>query len=237
MGAEIDKNFEDNLLGVSLCGGTVLSRPDIFFSKYSDSDVEVKTNMEFIGPNMGMKVDGEYGPGFGGWKADNLNTKGLDGDRHKGKWKGGGPWGRFMPKRDMLNLSGMLNVLDGVVDTPGRILIMTSNHPEKLDAALIRPGRVDKKLLLSYMHGDDAIEMLEHYFQLSLNDEQKDRVHHAIEGDSTGRPKLNLSPAQIEQIAAEHDEIDGMIKALEEKGLVPKERFLKNLNKEASGSS
>ena len=34
-------------------------------------------------------------------------------------------------------------MLDGVVDSPGRILIMTSNHPEKLDPALIRPGRVD----------------------------------------------------------------------------------------------
>ena len=34
---------------------------------------------------------------------------------------------------DALNLSGLLNVLDGVVDTPGRIVVMTANHPEKLD--------------------------------------------------------------------------------------------------------
>ena len=47
-------------------------------------------------------------------------------------------------KSDKLDLSGLLNILDGVVDTPGRIFIMTSNHPERLDAALIRPGRVDK---------------------------------------------------------------------------------------------
>ena len=39
---------------------------------------------------------------------------------------------------DKLNLSGMLNVLDGVVDCPNRIVVMTSNHPEKLDPALIR---------------------------------------------------------------------------------------------------
>ena len=38
--------------------------------------------------------------------------------------------------------AGLLNVLDGVVDTPGRILIMTSNHPEILDPALIRPGKL-----------------------------------------------------------------------------------------------
>ena len=39
---------------------------------------------------------------------------------------------------DELDLSGLLNVLDGVVDCPGRIVVMTTNHPEKLDPALIR---------------------------------------------------------------------------------------------------
>ena len=43
-------------------------------------------------------------------------------------------------KTDELDLSGILNVLDGVVDCPERILVMTTNHPEKLDPALIRPG-------------------------------------------------------------------------------------------------
>ena len=50
--------------------------------------------------------------------------------------------------KDKLNLAGLLNVLDGVVDTPGRILVMTTNHPEKLDPALIRPGRINKRLHL-----------------------------------------------------------------------------------------
>lgn len=42
-------------------------------------------------------------------------------------------------------------MLDGVVDTPGRIVVMTTNHKEELDPALIRPGRIDKDLLLDYM--------------------------------------------------------------------------------------
>ena len=42
-----------------------------------------------------------------------------------------------------LSLSGLLNVLDGVASQEGRVLIMTTNHLEKLDKALIRPGRVD----------------------------------------------------------------------------------------------
>ncbi|ODA84066.1 hypothetical protein RJ55_02584 [Drechmeria coniospora] len=42
-------------------------------------------------------------------------------------------------------LSGLLNILDGVSSQEGRLLIMTTNHVENLDEALIRPGRVDLK--------------------------------------------------------------------------------------------
>ena len=42
-----------------------------------------------------------------------------------------------------LSLSCILNLLDGVVCGHGRITVMTSNHPEVLDPALVRPGRVD----------------------------------------------------------------------------------------------
>lgn len=44
---------------------------------------------------------------------------------------------------DRINLNYLLNLIDGVLEIPGRILIMTTNYPEKLDKALIRPGRVD----------------------------------------------------------------------------------------------
>ncbi|KKA28901.1 hypothetical protein TD95_004490 [Thielaviopsis punctulata] len=46
-------------------------------------------------------------------------------------------------KSNRLSLSGLLNILDGVASNEGRLLIMTTNHLEKLDSALIRPGRVD----------------------------------------------------------------------------------------------
>ena len=40
-------------------------------------------------------------------------------------------------------LSGLLNAIDGVAAPEGRLLVMTSNHPEHLDPALVRPGRID----------------------------------------------------------------------------------------------
>lgn len=43
------------------------------------------------------------------------------------------PYRDFLKNEDELNLSGILNVLDGVVDTPARIVIMTTNHPGKYE--------------------------------------------------------------------------------------------------------
>lgn len=50
------------------------------------------------------------------------------------------------PIREMVSLSTLLNVIDGVGSPKGRVLIMTTNHPERLDDALVRPGRVDMKV-------------------------------------------------------------------------------------------
>lgn len=42
-----------------------------------------------------------------------------------------------------VTFSGLLNCLDGVASTEARILFMTTNYLERLDPALVRPGRVD----------------------------------------------------------------------------------------------
>jgi chaperone BCS1 len=115
---------------------------------------------------------------------------------------------------DQLSLSGLLNVLDGVVDTPGRIVIMTTNHPEMLDPALIRPGRVDKKILLGFMEAADVVCMLELYFQATISDEQVSRLESALCGGKMG---LKLTPAQIEQMAVEYEKLEDIIAELEER--------------------
>lgn len=56
-------------------------------------------------------------------------------------------------------LSGLLNVLDGVGSQEGRIVIMTTNKPERLDPALVRPGRVDMKVHLGNISQASAEDM------------------------------------------------------------------------------
>lgn len=64
-----------------------------------------------------------------------------------------------------MGLSELLNSLDGLISIHGRIIIMTTNHIEKLDAALIRPGRIDYKIEISYISITAFIEFLTIFFQ------------------------------------------------------------------------
>ncbi|KAM0426419.1 hypothetical protein ACHAPT_008466 [Fusarium lateritium] len=65
-------------------------------------------------------------------------------------------------------LSGLLNVLDGVGSQEGRIVIMTTNRPDQLDSALVRPGRVDMKVLLGNISKKSAEEMFIRMFSPDL---------------------------------------------------------------------
>jgi len=211
-GASPDNSLVDELLGVSSAG---------------QLSTLVKTSSTGYGTGAATKADEEDQEEAGDDKMDPaimMATIASMMDAGGGKADGGGAMGSaFGPasdlKKDKLNLSGLLNVLDGVVDTPERILIMTTNHPEQLDPALIRPGRIDKKILLGYMSPLHAISMVEHYFQCQVSTLQRDRMRLAITGnDQKGLPALNLTPAQLEQLAAENDELEDMIMALEGKG-------------------
>lgn len=44
-----------------------------------------------------------------------------------------------------VTMSGLLNALDGAASTEGRVLFMTTNYLDRLDPALVRPGRIDFK--------------------------------------------------------------------------------------------
>ncbi|KAI0805567.1 BCS1 N terminal-domain-containing protein [Xylaria sp. FL0064] len=58
-----------------------------------------------------------------------------------------------------ISLSGLLNAIDGVASHEGRVLIMTTNAPESLDDALIRPGRVDLQVEFTYATKEQAREL------------------------------------------------------------------------------
>lgn len=64
-----------------------------------------------------------------------------------------------------VSFSGLLNAIDGVASHEGRVLILTTNHPEKLDPALIRPGRVDMKIEFTLAENDAIGGLFERMFE------------------------------------------------------------------------
>lgn len=125
------------------------------------------------------------------------------------------PPGAIGPKRpkdkekinDKLNLAGILNAIDGIVDAPGRIIIITSNFPERLDKALIRPGRIDKIIKLNYIAEEQAVEMCNHFFgskEVAVFEKELREI--------IGNNKF--TPAQIEQFALESNNIEQLINNL-----------------------
>jgi broad-specificity NMP kinase len=67
---------------------------------------------------------------------------------------------------DMANQSHvgkLLNILDGALSPEGVIFIMTTNHPEQIDPALLRTGRIDLRLTLDKFTNDMAILLCEKF--------------------------------------------------------------------------
>ena len=68
-----------------------------------------------------------------------------------------------------ITLDDILNLWDGIRETPGRIMVITSNHYHDLDPALIRPGRIDISMELSYVSRNILKEVYEHLFNKSID--------------------------------------------------------------------
>jgi len=70
---------------------------------------------------------------------------------------------------DPITLDDILNLWDGIRETPGRVLVISSNHYNKLDPALIRPGRIDLDICLDYVNHDTISQMYQHLFEKPIN--------------------------------------------------------------------
>lgn len=62
------------------------------------------------------------------------------------------------------SLSGLLNVLDGIATPHGLITVLTTNHIEELDEALIRPGRIDVQKKFTELDQSQGERLFEHFY-------------------------------------------------------------------------
>lgn len=58
-----------------------------------------------------------------------------------------------------MTFSSMLNALDGVLSPRGTVIFLTTNHVERLDDAISRPGRIDSLIRIPYAGPDQVAQM------------------------------------------------------------------------------
>ncbi len=87
-------------------------------------------------------------------------------------------------RHDAWTLADLLNLLDGVAEADRRLMVITSNHPDRLDPALLRPGRCDMHIHLGTMAPAPMRNMLRDYCGMEPRDED-DKAIHALAGRCT----------------------------------------------------
>ncbi|KAF2256167.1 P-loop containing nucleoside triphosphate hydrolase protein [Trematosphaeria pertusa] len=102
-------------------------------------------------------------------------------------------------KTSKISLAGLLGAIDTALND-GVVLIMTSNSPEALDKALIRPGRIDKQVLF----GNISTAVAEHIFLRMYQDDASSpeapnsRLARLATDFAFKIPDCKLTPAEVQ---------------------------------------
>lgn len=110
--------------------------------------------------------------------------------------------------KDPLTLATLLNVLDGPLDCDNRIIVLTTNFIDRLDAALIRPGRITVNIEMTYIKSEQAFGLIDLYFPGELTSIHKSKI-----GDYLA--STNVTPSEIELLCTSKDTIEDVISFFE----------------------
>ncbi|KAB2064510.1 hypothetical protein ES319_A09G024500v1 [Gossypium barbadense] len=129
-----------------------------------------------------------------------------------------------------VTLSGLLNCIDGLWSSCGgeRIIVFTTNYVEKLDPALIRRGRMDKHIELSYCCFDAFKVFAKNYLEIDS---------HSLFGEIESLlGETNMTPADVAENLmpkSDYDDVETCLKRLVEAIKDAKEEAKKKAEDEA----
>lgn len=104
-------------------------------------------------------------------------------------------------------LSGLLNAMDGVASPEGVVLIMTTNHPEKLDDALIRDGRVDLKVQFGLPQKKELRDLFIRMYTHEARTSSALEASAVPSGDNTFSQSSSFEITEMETGAIKHTDI------------------------------
>ncbi|RVW75488.1 AAA-ATPase [Vitis vinifera] len=129
-------------------------------------------------------------------KSNSGGRQGYDGTPHE--MRGGGGAGAGEDGVNSITLSGLLNFTDGLWSCCGseRIFVFTTNHIEKLDPALLRSGRMDMHIFMSYCTFPALKILLQNYLGFS----EPDMGLQIMEEIEAVIDKAQMTPADISEV-------------------------------------
>lgn len=105
-----------------------------------------------------------------------------------------------------IDMAYLLQKLDGLETAEGRIIVATTNNPDKINPALMRPGRFDVKICLGHCTPQMAVDILTNFYK---GDE---KVRSRIAGAQI--PANKYSPLELVNLAIQCNSLDKLLKKL-----------------------
>jgi len=134
----------------------------------------------------GDKSKSDFGSGSGGSSGKKRKGKSDDGNMNSAS---------LMKGKSVISDADILTIMDGLVESSGRIIICTANNPEKISEPFKRPGRLDEHIEFTKCTRKMIINLLELFFDTKLSDTQLEKLNNK-ENDID----YKLSPAEINKL-------------------------------------
>ena len=143
------------------------------------------------GEDYGYKSKSDFGGGGGGGGGG-----GSGGKKRKGKSdEANMNPASLMKGKSVISDADILTIMDGLVESSGRIIICTANNPEKISEPFKRPGRLDEHIEFTKCTRKMIINLLELFFDTKLSDAQLEKLN-----NKENNIDYKLSPAEVNKL-------------------------------------
>ncbi|KAL6583465.1 hypothetical protein OROMI_005543 [Orobanche minor] len=123
---------------------------------------------------------------------------------------GGGAWdGIHNPRQEKFTLSGLLNFIDGLWSSCGdeRIVVFTTNNKDRLDPALLRAGRMDMHIHMSYLTPGGFHSLASTYLDVDKHHPSLSQIEDLIKN-------MKVTPAEVAEELMTSDDADTSLQGL-----------------------
>jgi SpoVK/Ycf46/Vps4 family AAA+-type ATPase len=138
------------------------------------------------GEDDGDKSKSDFGSGGGSGSGKKRKGKSDDGNMNSAS---------LMKGKSVISDADILTIMDGLVESSGRIIICTANNPEKISEPFKRPGRLDEHIEFTKCTRKMIINLLELFFDTKLSDAQLEKLN-----NKENNIDYKLSPAEINKL-------------------------------------